>query len=113
MPAATNGWWGTICLRNLNSQSRTVRLVRFATIDFRFSTTKKPGLRRAFRITICFPNYRSILDLELGTAVALTAFRSIVGVDRLGLAKALRTIQAAGIHTMRGQVVVHAFGATL
>src|SRR6185312_6806925 len=52
-------------------------------------------------------------DLQFDAAVALTAFRGVVGVDRLALAEALRTIQTAGIHAMRRQVVVHALCAAL
>ncbi len=137
---AGNGWWRTICLRNTwppchTGNSWTVSAVasllwpkfdistcilrfwifRHSMPVIPFSTIKKSAACAGLFVIAynLLPNYRSILNLELGTAVALTAFRSIVGVDRLGLAKALRTIQAAGVHTMRGQVVVHALGATL
>src|SRR6185369_1804423 len=56
---------------------------------------------------------RSVLDLQLGAAVTLTTFGRVVGVDRLALAKALRTIQTAGFDAVRDQVVVHTLGAAL
>src|SRR3546814_18899070 len=60
-----------------------------------------------------------VLDVQLGAAVARTAFRIVrtvvVGVrrDRAALAVTHRAHQATGVHAVSGQVVVHGPGATL
>src|SRR5690606_5618772 len=70
-----------------------------------------PGVARALR--------PSVLDVQLGAAVARATFRIVgairVGVrrDRAALAVADRTLQAAGVNAVAGQVVVHGLGAAL
>src|SRR6185369_266714 len=60
-----------------------------------------------------------VLDVQLGAAVARTAFRIVrtvfVGVrgDRAALAVADRTDQTTGVDAVAGQVVIHRLGATL
>src|SRR3546814_17487443 len=59
-----------------------------------------------------------VLDVQLGAAVARTAFRIVrtvvVGVrrDRAALAVTHRAHQATGVVAVAGQVVVHGAGAT-
>src|SRR5690606_10128534 len=70
-----------------------------------------PGVARAL--------VQSVLDVQLGAAVACTTFRIVgairVGVrrDRAALAVTGRALQAACIDAVAGQVVVHGLGATL
>src|SRR5665213_872487 len=75
---------------------------------------KKPGLRRAFSLPLLKPFLLTrILDLQLGTTIARTAFLGLVGVDRVRFAEALDRRDTTGINTMRGQVFVNDLRTTL
>src|SRR4051812_42696475 len=75
---------------------------------------KSPAFAGLFHDTLYRTRLRTrILDLHLRATVASTAFLRRVGVDRLRFAEALHRGDAAGVDTMRGQVVVHDLRATL
>src|SRR3546814_2389843 len=75
----------------------------------------KPGVSRASGY--CMERRTLVLDVQLGAAVARTAFRIVrtvvVGVrrDRAALAVTHRAHQATGVDAVAGQVVVHGAGA--
>src|SRR5690606_32284428 len=73
----------------------------------------KNEARREAGLRVLPSNRGSVLHVQLGAAVARTAFAGVVGVDRAALAEAVRTHQTAGVDALAGQVVVHGGGATL
>src|SRR3546814_11744859 len=77
----------------------------------------KPGVSRASGY--CMERRTLVLNVQLGAAVARTAFRLVrtvvVGVrrDQAALAVTHRAHQATGVDAVAGQVVVHGAGAPL
>src|SRR5687768_6527165 len=80
---------------------------------------RKEKARREAGLSLVALNRGSVLDVQLGAAIARTAFRIVrtifVGVrrDRTALAVANRTDQACCIDAVARQVVVDGLGATL
>src|SRR3546814_2477963 len=80
---------------------------------------EKNEARREPGFGYCVERRTLVLDVQLGAAVARTAFRIVrtvvVGVrrDRAALAVTHRAHQATGVDAVAGQVAVHGAGATL